>query len=221
MNTNKFNVLSDNDEIDNEIDNDMDNNAVNMLNNYEINNDIANNKNTISDTNTINKWKSIWRFDRIDSKNNLTNFNANSKRFFKKDDIKNHKKILCCNIVLYNHCDYDTKCMYAHSLNEQNINENRKQAYNILNSTQDLSHLDLRKNPALYASLSELTQCCNNCIKKKCTGGYNCKHGACLMLQYNIALPYLIYRTCYDTYATLQCNVNQHACTLRHAAPPM
>ena len=43
----------------------------------------------------------------------------------------------------------------------------------------DLSHIDLSKNKYLYNNLQALSKLCQHCEEKKCTGGYNCKHGAC------------------------------------------
>ena len=44
------------------------------------------------------------------------------RRFFKKEN-KNLKKILCHNILTFGSCNYGGKCLFAHKLDEQNIND--------------------------------------------------------------------------------------------------
>jgi hypothetical protein len=58
---------------------------------------------------------------------NINNDNQNNN-----SDEKNRKKILCNNILMYGSCGYGDKCMYAHSLSEQNIDSIRKKAYDII-----------------------------------------------------------------------------------------
>jgi hypothetical protein len=94
---------------------------------------------------------------------------------------ENFKKILCKNIVGNNKCVYDAKCLYAHSVDEQKIDDNRKQAYDIIKSQTELSSIDLYKNKTLYTNLQTLTKLCLDCERGICTGGYNCKHGAFTM----------------------------------------
>jgi hypothetical protein len=92
-------------------------------------------------------------------------------------DNKNHKKILCNNIISDNECPYGTKCLYAHSMEEQNVDDLRKKAYDMILKDDDLSSIDLKSNYELYETLLELTHVCENCVKHRCTGGYNCKYG--------------------------------------------
>jgi hypothetical protein len=112
-----------------------------------------------------------------------------------KDINKNHKKILCQNITNNGECCYGDKCDYAHKLEDQNLDKHRKNAYSLLISENDLSEIDLTKNSELYKTLLELTRSCEECIKKKCTGGYNCKYGACLQ-KYQICINDLQYGNC-------------------------
>jgi hypothetical protein len=90
----------------------------------------------------------------------------------------NLKKILCHNILTYKECRYGDKCMYAHNLNEQNIDKNRQHVYDVLEKT-DMSDINLQIDKKLYNSLLELTKLCEHCAKNSCGGGYNCKFGAC------------------------------------------
>jgi|SRR3989338_1203899 len=93
---------------------------------------------------------------------------------------ENLKKMLCQNIIYYNKCVYGDKCLFAHSLDEQQVNDIRKNIYNIIDQKKDLTNFDIRENYVTYKSMLELTKLCKNCADKKCIGGYNCKSGACL-----------------------------------------
>ena len=92
-------------------------------------------------------------------------------------------------------CNYGDKCLFAHSLEEQYIEPYRKQIYDILNSSNSLEELDLKKDYNIYKTLLELTTICDSCIKKECKGGYNCKHGAC-KYEYQICINDLNYGNC-------------------------
>jgi hypothetical protein len=74
-------------------------------------------------------------------------------------------------------CDYQSKCMYAHSIDEQNIEPIRKLANEIVESNQDLSDYDRIKDKELYKTFLDMSRICENCVNNKCTGGKNCKHG--------------------------------------------
>jgi hypothetical protein len=92
---------------------------------------------------------------------------------------ENLKKILCKNIINEGKCIYGAKCLYAHSLDDQNIDRNREIAYQMIKKDDELSHINLSKNDKLYNSLITLSKLCEKCEKGECTGGYNCKYGAC------------------------------------------
>jgi hypothetical protein len=103
---------------------------------------------------------------------NYTQYNKNIK-------YENNKKtMLCQNIINSGKCSYGIKCKFAHNLKDQII-EKRQEVYDILNSNEDLSYIDLQKNTNLYRLFLELTKLCNDCNDNKCVGGYNCKQGAC------------------------------------------
>lgn len=88
-----------------------------------------------------------------------------------------YKKMLCNNIIKEGDCSYKSKCMYAHSLEEQKLYPIRQKAYDLYKQS-DLSHIDLNKDPDLYQTLISLTNICSKCNNNTCPGGYNCKHGA-------------------------------------------
>lgn len=90
----------------------------------------------------------------------------------------NTKKIICFNIINLNKCVYNNKCKYAHSLDDQFIDPYRQKSIDLLKCN-DLSKLNLIKNKYIKENLEILTKICNDCINKKCPGGYNCKFGAC------------------------------------------
>lgn len=91
--------------------------------------------------------------------------------------VKNDKKMLCKNILSYGFCSYGYRCKYAHSIDEQQLSPLRKEAYEIINSNNDLTELDLTKRVDLYKMLCLLTKICKGCVNGKCQGGKNCKNG--------------------------------------------
>jgi hypothetical protein len=95
-------------------------------------------------------------------------------------DNKNHKKLLCNNIVNGIKCLYRHKCMFAHELSEQKVDNDRLLAIKIVSKVNDLSYVDIYNNKQLFDEMIILTKECKNCINNKCTGGYNCKYGTCL-----------------------------------------
>jgi hypothetical protein len=96
----------------------------------------------------------------------------------KKQKKENHKRILCLNIITKKNCRYGTKCLYAHSLEEQKLNEVRHKAYQIIKGKHDLSNVNIFHDKELYRTLTLLGDVCPGCKKGNCTGGYNCKHGS-------------------------------------------
>jgi hypothetical protein len=105
-----------------------------------------------------------------------------------------YKKMLCNNIIKERECSYKSKCMYAHSIEEQKLCPIRQRAYDMFKQT-DLSHIDLRNDQELYNTLLLLTNICNKCSNGTCYGGYNCKHG-CINYQYKICSVDLLNGTC-------------------------
>lgn len=99
----------------------------------------------------------------------------------------NHKKMLCQNIIEKKPCNYGSKCLYAHSIEEQNVNGNRKIAYDYIINNKDMSDIDLSQKEDLFSSFKELSRTCEKCIMSLCTGGYNCKYGSCKK-EYTICL---------------------------------
>lgn len=100
----------------------------------------------------------------------------------KKGD-NNSKRLLCNNILVYGNCSYGDKCSYAHSLNEQKKDNVRERAYELisdcLNGVDYIVDNDIYDDDELMKTLASLCKVCANCVENKCTGGYNCKFGAC------------------------------------------
>jgi hypothetical protein len=111
-----------------------------------------------------------------DQSHKIYNNDENDSEKYKND---NYKKILCKNINSVGKCIYTHKCLYAHSIDEQNVESIRVIAYDMIKKNNDLSHIDLTKNKQLYTNLLALSKVCQQCDEGTCTGGYNCKHGAC------------------------------------------
>jgi hypothetical protein len=182
-NLNRFAVLSnisDKKDIKN-----SNNNKINyMINIDETNNNINEKINNIWN----NKNKNILKI--LKSKNykekNEQNMYLNIKYKNKKKNIINDNikekicknRILCFNVLNSTECSYSNKCLYAHSLEEQIIDKNRKNALDLLQIT-DLKNINLIEDVNLRENILVLTKLCSDCINKVCPGGYNCKYGAC------------------------------------------
>ncbi len=197
--SNMFSILGE--QMTSETESDIDNELEKILDDdkKEHSDDQENNNNYYSsddeDNNGYKKFPSI--------KYKVNKFNK--IKFQKKDTTirkkYNHKKILCNNYILNNTCQHGSKCSYAHNLEEQNIDAYRQKTLDILNSNEDLSYIDFTQfqYKILMKDLLTYTKICENCINKKCTGGYNCKYGTCLE-------KYLI---CYD-------DLNYNHCTTKN-----
>lgn len=104
------------------------------------------------------------------------------------------KRILCYN-ALNRKCLHGKNCTFAHSLMEQTKDKHREIAYDIIQNNNNLSNINLVQDKELYLTLKTLTHVCDNCIKEKCSGGYNCKFGAIDYI-YQICEKDLIYGNC-------------------------
>jgi hypothetical protein len=114
------------------------------------------------------------------------------------DNKFNIKKLLCYNIVNNSKCVYKGKCMFAHNIEEQKKEPLREYIYQMINSTDDLSNIDIYEDKLLFNELSILTKDCKNCLNKKCPGGYNCKFGCCSK-DFKICYNDLMYGKCYNS----------------------
>ena len=93
-------------------------------------------------------------------------------------DYENKKKILCYNILNKGSCTYGSKCLYAHSLEEQKINSKIKIIYDLIKSNTSMENINLVQDKHIYCGLLHLTKLCPMCVKGNCPGGYNCKYGS-------------------------------------------
>lgn len=132
------------------------------------------------DTTTHNQNNIVDEIIDNDNINEVNNIDEDSLKI-QQNDIRcgNYKKILCKNINSIGRCIYTNKCLYAHSLDEQNVESIRRTAYDVIKKSDDLSNIDLSKSKHLYTHLQTLSKLCQHCEEGSCTGGYNCKHGAC------------------------------------------
>ena len=181
-NLNRFAVLSnisDKKDIKN-----SNNNNINYMINIDNKNNIWNNKNNIwnNKNNNILKILKSKNHKETNEQNMYLNIKyKNKKKNVINDNIKEKickNRILCFNILNSTECSYSDKCLYAHSLEEQTINKNRKNALDLLQIT-DLKNINLIEDVNLRENILVLTNLCSDCINKVCPGGYNCKYGAC------------------------------------------
>ena len=163
----------------------MNNNMFSLLNDFGINNDSDNS----DDSNDAKKWITVT--NNSDNANDQK-YNSDKKHsaefieinnFLNKKKIKpkkeNHKKLLCKNVISNKTCKYGSKCLYAHSLSEQKLDEIRDKAYKIIKGEIDVSGINVHLERDLYKVLLTLCEMCVGCKENNCTGGYNCKHGSC------------------------------------------
>ena len=110
----------------------------------------------------------------------------------------NEKKLICFSVVNGEKCIYGSGCTYAHSIEEQIIEEDKKFIYQIILDQQlmnfslnkistnmsissrnesDNKSMSDSKIEEIYKKLLNLTHLCEKCMSQKCTGGYNCRNG--------------------------------------------
>ena len=154
-------------------------------------------KNINSRSMDSNKWITVMnkksqfrrKEDGIDTRSRLRTAGK-----YADDDPENMKKMLCNNILVFGECHYGDKCMYAHSLDEQNVDPLRKKAYDMIMGDDILEYCD----KDLTKILLQLTKVCESCLKNKCPGGYNCKYGV-FDKKYQLCSDDLRYGICYNT----------------------
>jgi hypothetical protein len=92
----------------------------------------------------------------------------------------NIKKILCNNYLATGHCEYGNKCLFAHSYQEQQLQNNKKVVFNIIFEKNDLSDVKIHNDLNLQNDLIIMTKECKKCFLNKCNCGLNCNNGVCL-----------------------------------------
>jgi hypothetical protein len=93
----------------------------------------------------------------------------------------NEKRLICFSIINNDKCAYGKTCTYAHSIEEQVIDKERKYMYQLIldRNLMNFYSLSNSKIDDIYKQLLFFTYICNKCSKKKCTGGFNCRNGVC------------------------------------------
>lgn len=97
-----------------------------------------------------------------------------------KPTYNNRKRLLCYSFLNDETCLYNNKCAYAHSYEEQNIDDDKIFLYEII-FDEKLMGFYLVNNPKtdeIYKKLLFFSNICEQCINKKCTGGFNCRYGS-------------------------------------------
>jgi hypothetical protein len=93
---------------------------------------------------------------------------------------KHRRRVLCQSFLENVECRYGENCKFANSLEEQVVDNDKKEVIDILlNEKQDLKHIDLVDNKILHQNLIRMTTMCTACEKGICKWGYNCNKGAC------------------------------------------
>ncbi len=110
-------------------------------------------------------------------------------------NMNNNKKIMCNNMITSGECKYSNRCLYAHSYEEQNVDELRKKAYDIIMGKKVILYTDVICDN-IYAIFAQLTHVCIACMNNRCPGGFNCKFGT-----FNKK-----YQVCYSDLQTGECD---------------
>lgn len=172
----------------------------------------------MSNKNNFNKMVDKDGFILIQHKNRKQRKRNNDKKEIKYDSYQpieypNKKRILCNNMFLIGNCSYGSKCVYAHSIEEQRIDPIRKDVYAFIEKISCCTQSELTKlfytlkeqySNELFITLSQLSHLCYGCVNKKCLGGYNCKNGA-------LDEKYLV---CYEDLFLNGCTNDK--CTMHH-----
>ena len=99
-------------------------------------------------------------------------------KIYKPSTDNKFKHLLCKNIMSNGSCHYGNNCRFAHSLNEQIVEPVYKKINDIIHGNTNLTKINIYNEKELYDILLKKCKLCENCNKKKCTGGYNCRNGA-------------------------------------------
>lgn len=93
----------------------------------------------------------------------------------------NEKRLICYSTINNEKCCYGENCTYSHSLENQMIDEDRKFIYQVTLDKHLMNFFSLvnPKTEEIYRNLLSMTNLCENCRNKKCTGGFNCRNGVC------------------------------------------
>lgn len=113
----------------------------------------------------------------------------------------NKKRLLCYSYLNNENCNYSQKCTYAHSLDEQIIDEDKISIYKIIfkSNLNNLSSNYFNNIEDIYKGLIFMSNICHSCKDNNCTGGYNCRNGAC-----NSTI-----KICKSDLLTGECNINK------------
>lgn len=160
------------------------------------------NNNPDETTKTFNIYPTTKKHESNDGYTEVSNLmNKNKKYKLRPIKLMNtqkrekYRQLLCRNILLNGPCPYEDKCKYAHSIDEQVLDDIYDRAYKVVQNKMDLTKLKIRQEPDLYKILLKLCNVCTECEKGKCPGGYNCRNGACRK-KYTICKQDLQYGKC-------------------------
>jgi len=87
------------------------------------------------------------------------------------------RKLLCRLMTAHKYCNRGPDCAYAHTLREQELEPGRLIAIRMMLDCSlacPEDQIDL-----VYHEALSMCRLCDSCVKKECTGGYNCYNGAC------------------------------------------
>lgn len=89
----------------------------------------------------------------------------------------NGKKLMCRSMTAHKYCSRMHDCSYAHNLEEQQLDPAKLLAIQLMldrNHEYPIDQID-----RIYPEFLSMSRLCEGCHNHDCTGGYNCRNGAC------------------------------------------
>lgn len=89
------------------------------------------------------------------------------------------RKLICFSMIYKTPCMFGQECTYAHSLQEQIVDDFKRMVYQIIldRNLKFLPHMPYHIGQRYYENLMIMTRICHACTNHECTGGYNCYNG--------------------------------------------
>jgi hypothetical protein len=115
---------------------------------------------------------------------------TSSKKSLLSHEVSNNRRLLCNSVTSDGNaingrgnfvCYHGPSCTYAHSLEEQQIDEKKLSIYRAILDQDYTSQIvtDPASHTDIYHGFISSSSICERCYAGECTGGYNCRNGAC------------------------------------------
>lgn len=89
----------------------------------------------------------------------------------------NGKKLMCRSMTAHKYCIRMHDCSYAHTLEEQQLDPAKLLTIQLM-LNREMIH-PVHQIDRIYQESLSMSRLCDGCHNGDCTGGYNCRNGAC------------------------------------------